>query len=213
MRKYADLQLVGEYGSSDAALRDIENLKPDAMFLDIDMPGTDGFLLRKLLMQVPVCVFITNYPEYALESYELEAFDFLLKPITAERFEKMALRLREYFQIKMQASLLSHILGSDTIFIKEGTNQVRLQLSEVLYLEAMNDYTGIYTQSRRYMVLDPISNLISKNIFRNFVRIHRSYAVHKHFVSQFNANEVMLRHGIVLPVGRKFKQSLAGLLP
>ncbi len=212
LQKHPSIQVIGEFSNAIDALNAAKHNSPDVLFLDIDMPQLNGMQLREQLMNIKACVFITNFPEYAFESFELEAFDFLLKPITLERFNKMATRLIHYFEIKNKAELLSHTLTNDTIFIKEGTNQIKLQLYDVFYLEAMKDYTGFVTNAKKYMVLESISNLTSKKLFANFIRIHRSYAVQKHFVKQYNSTEVILINNIALPVGRSFKETLKTLI-
>jgi len=211
LKEYPNFKVLGYYESPLEALANAKSLNPDVLFLDIDMPELDGLELRGQLMQIPACVFITGFPEYALEGYELEAFDFLVKPFTSARFEKMINRLEEYFLIRNKSELLSHTLGADTIFIKEGTRQIKLQLHEIIYLEAMKDYTSINTVNRRYMILESISHLIKEKEFTNFIRIHRSYAVQKHFIKQYNSMNELLANDCTLPVGRNFKETLQNL--
>ena len=110
--------------------------------------------------------------------------------------------------MRKKSDLLSHALGADTIFIKDGHNQVKLQLHDILYLEALNNYTSIVTSNRKYTVLSPISGLLKEKSFRSFVRIHRSYAVQKNFISKISADEVQVANNILLPVGRTYKESL-----
>lgn len=211
LKDYPQFKILGSYSSPIEALDTAKKLSPDVVFLDIDMPDLNGLQLREQLMQIPACVFITSFPEYALDGFELEAFDYLVKPFTSERFGKMMNRLQEYFLIRNKSELLSHTLGADTIFIKEGTRQIKLQLHEVIYLEAMKDYTSINTESKRYMVLESISHLIKEKGFANFIRIHRSYAVQKHYIKQYNSLKVMLANNCTLPVGRNFKETLQNL--
>jgi DNA-binding LytR/AlgR family response regulator len=211
LKDYPQIKVLGSYSSSAEALDACKKLAPDVLFLDIDMPELNGLQLRGQLMQIPACVFITSFPEYALDGFEVEAFDFIVKPFTSERFEKMINRLQEYFLIRNKSELLSHTLGADTIFIKEGTRQIKLQLHEVIYLEAMKDYTSINTVGKRYMVLESLSHLIKERGFANFIRIHRSYAVQKHYIKQYNSLKVTLANECILPVGRNFKETLQNL--
>ena len=116
-------------------------------------------------------------------------------------------RLKEYLTIRQKADLLNHTLGADTIFIKDGPNQVKLQLHEIIYLEALNNYTSIVTEGRKHTVLSTLSNLIKEKAFNNFIRIHRSYAVQKHFIRKISSGEVLVNN-IALPVGRTYKEAL-----
>lgn len=207
LEDYSFLEITGRYESATEALAAAKNSPPDVLFLDIDMPGMSGLQLRQQLKDIPACIFITSYPEYALESFEMAALDFLVKPFSHERFAKTMGRLNEFLTIRQKADLLNHTLGADTIFIKDGPNQVKLQLHEIIYLEALNNYTSIVTHGRKHTVLSTLSNLIKEKAFNNFIRIHRSYAVQKHFIKRISSGEVLVGN-TALPVGRSYKDSL-----
>jgi DNA-binding LytR/AlgR family response regulator len=212
LEDYSFLEIVGRFDSAAAGLAAAQKKAPDALFLDIDMPGMSGLELREQLLHIPACVFITAYPDYAVESFEMAALDFLVKPFSPGRLAKTMDRLQDYFTIRQKAELLNHTLGADTIFIKDGTKQVRLQLHEIIYFEALNNYTSIVTTSRKYAVLSTLGNLLKEEVFCNFIRIHRSFAVHKHFIEKVSQGEVLVRN-IPLPVGRNYKESLNFLKP
>jgi len=212
LEDYPYLEVTGSYHSAAAGLDAAQQKAPDALFLDIDMPGMSGLELRGRLLHIPACIFITAYPDYALESFEMAALDFLVKPFSSKRFAKTAARLQDYFTIRQKAELLNHTLGADTIFIKDGTKQVKLQLHEIIYFEALNNYTSIVTTSRKYAVLSTLGNLLKEEVFCNFIRIHRSFAVHKHFIEKVSAGEVLVAN-VPLPVGRNYKDSLNFLKP
>jgi DNA-binding LytR/AlgR family response regulator len=207
LEDYPFLEVTGRYDSAAAGLAAAQKMAPDALFLDIDMPGMNGLQLRERLLHIPACIFITSYPDYALESFEMAALDFLVKPFSPERFAKTAARLQDYFTIRQKAELLNHTLGADTIFIKDGTRQVKLQLHEIIYFEALNNYTSIVTTSRKYAVLSTLGNLLKEEAFGNFIRIHRSFAVQKHFIQTIGTGQV-LAGNVSLPVGRNYKESL-----
>jgi two-component system, LytTR family, response regulator len=218
LEPYPFIELAGSYSSAEQALGAAQARMPDAMLMDIDMPGLNGLQLRRQLMQIPACIFITSYPDYALESFDLAALDFLVKPLNHDRFAGMIHRLNEYISIRRKADMLEHALGADTVFIKDGTSQVKLQLHEIVYLEALNNYTSIVTATRKYTVLSTLSNLIREKGFSNFIRIHRSYAVQKHFIKRIGSGELMVGSktgsaevpagDICLPVGRSYKHAL-----
>ena len=212
LEDYPYLEVIGWSDSAAGGLAAAQKEPPDALFLDIDMPGMNGLELREQLLHIPACVFITSYPDYALESYEMAALDFLVKPFLPERFAKTAARLQDYFTIRRKAELLNHTLGADTIFIKDVTKQIKLQLHEIIYFEALNNYTSIVTTSRKYAVLSTLGNLLKEEAFGNFIRIHRSFAVQKHFIEKVSAGEVIAA-SVPLPVGRNYKDSLNFLKP
>ncbi|MBP6432320.1 MAG: response regulator transcription factor [Ferruginibacter sp.] len=184
-----------------------EKYSIDIAFLDIDMPTINGLDLKKRLQNIQACVFVTSHPEFALESYELNVFDYIVKPINQQRFLQCINRLQEYLELKHKAYLLDYTLGTDAVFIKEGHQQYKLPLHEIMYLEALKDYTGIVTEAKKYCVLSPISSLLQESAFKNFIRIHRSYAVQKHFIKQYNSKEVFIKN-ISLPIGRSYKNEI-----
>lgn len=211
VRRYPFLQVEQVFESAEAALAFARNSPPDVLLLDIDMPGISGLDLRKQLEQVPACIFITAHPEFALESFETTALDFLVKPLKSERFAKAMERLEHFLRIHDKAELLDYTLGEDTLFIKDGYNHIKLQLYEIIYLEALKDYTGIITRQKKYCVLSPLGNLLKEKTFQTFIRIHRSYAVQKHFIEKITPREVMVNN-ILLPIGRSYKDMLDKLL-
>lgn len=210
-RKYSFLEIVGVFASATEALVALQQMQVDVLLSDIDMPGVSGLEFRAGMMQVPVCIFITAYPDYAAESFELEAFDFLVKPIKADRFAHAMQRVQHYFEMKRKAELFEYSLGSDnTVFIKDGHQQIKLNLHDIVYLEALKDYTRIVTTTRKYSVLSSIGNLLLERAFQSFLRIHRSYAVQRHYIEKISPQEVHIG-SYTLPVGRSFKHTLINL--
>lgn len=211
LQRYPHLECIGSYMSSEKALAAMIDRQPEVLFLDVDMPGLTGLQVREQLLDIPVCIFITAFPEYAVDAFELSALDFLVKPFTSQRFEKAIQRLDEYLELRRRSDQLSHTLGADVIFIKEGYDKKKIRLDEVLYLEAYNKYTCIVTTEKKYTVLAPLNGLLTENAFRSFVRIHRSFAVQKNFVTRIGTTEVDVK-GRTLPVGRTYKDTLHDLV-
>jgi two-component system LytT family response regulator len=106
---------------------------------------------------------------------------------------------------------LDYTLGVDTLFIKDGHTHIKLQLHDIIYLEALKDYTGIVTRQKKHCVLTPLSHLLKEKTFQTFVRIHRSYAVQKHFINKITSKEILVGDTL-LPIGRNYKDSLNELL-
>ncbi|WP_018630633.1 LytR/AlgR family response regulator transcription factor [Niabella aurantiaca] len=210
VKKYPFLSVTGVYDNATAALAEIEQTRPRILLLDIDMEGTNGLELRGQLLQIEACIFITSYPDYALESFELAALDFLVKPLKADRFAASMKRLEDYLLLRKKSALLDHSLNGDTIFIKDGHEQIKIKAADILYLEALKDYTGIITRQKKYCVLASLGNLLKDPSFGSFIRVHRSYAVQKHFIDRINAQEVLIGT-IKIPIGRSYKEALQQL--
>jgi two-component system, LytTR family, response regulator len=208
LEEYSFLKLAGSFASARESLEHIRVAGvPDAIFLDVDMPEKNGLELREELRIIPACIFVTAHPQFALEGFELAALDYLVKPLREDRFETAMRRLQEYLELHHKAELLDFTLGESTLFIKDGFNKVKLQINEIVYLEALKDYTGIITKHRKYCVLSPLGTLIKEKAFQSFVRIHRSYAIHRQAVSEISSKGVRV-NDILLPIGKSYKDSV-----
>lgn len=210
VKKYPCFDITGIYGSAEETLESLAEEMPLVAFFDVDMPGISGLQLRQQLGNIPACIFISSYPHYAIDGFELAALDFISKPVRADRFEKTVQRISDFFELQQKAALLDEKLGGDAVFIKEGTEQVKISLQDIVYLEAMGDFTNIVTEGRKYCVSLSLGNLLKEKIFTGFIRIHKSYAVQQHFISRIKAGQVLIKN-VSLPVGRNFKHSLDAL--
>lgn len=210
VKRYPFLNIFGVYSSANEAFMAIGDAKIDVLFSDIDMPEMTGLQFRANMRHIPVCIFITSYPDYAAESFEVDAFDFLVKPIRAERFAMSMERVQNFFEIKQKADLFEHSLGGNTVFIKDGHEQIKVNLHEIIYLEALKDYTRIVTKTKKHSVLISIGNLLLETAFQSFVRIHRSFAVQPNFIDKYTSQLVYI-HDITLPIGRSYKDVLGNL--
>lgn len=211
-RNYPMLQILGQFSSVQAAMPVFEKNPVDVLLLDIDMPKTSGLEFRKTAMNVPACIFITSHPEHAIESFELDALDFIVKPLRPERFAQTMQRLAEFMSLKKKADLYDLSFGDDTILIKEGYEQTRVKLHDILYLEALKDYTLVVTPTKRHCVFSGIGNLLKEDAFQSFVRVHRSFAVQKQFIQKMGTQQLTLIGDVVIPIGLRYKDQLIGIL-
>lgn len=211
-KKFPNLNILGTFESAEEAFLIIEKEKIDVLFLDIDMSGLSGLDFRKKTLDIPVCIFITAHPEHAVESFELDTLDFIVKPIKLDRFSQTMSRIEEFMEIKLKAQLFEASIGGDTIYIKEGHEQTKVKLHDILYLEALKDYTLIVTNRKRHCVLSSIGTLLKENHFQSFIRIHRSFAVQKQFIQKINSQEIELKNNVLIPIGRSYKDNINILL-
>lgn len=209
LKNYAFLNVAGIYESADEALPLLTD-EIDVLLLDIDMEGTNGLEFRRKIGNQHACIFITAYPDYAVDGFELAAFDFLIKPLQKDRFAIAMERLQQYLLIQHKSNLFDFSLGGDAFFIKNGNEQVKIMLHEILYLEALKDYTRIVTTTKKFCVFCMLGKLLEQASFQSFIRIHRSYAVQKNFVRKITSTEVIL-NSISLPIGRSYKHSIEKL--
>lgn len=207
-KRFPLLNIIGVFENAESALPIIEKENIDILFLDIDMPVTSGLEFRKKAMEVPVCIYITAHPEHAVESFQLDTLDFIVKPIKLDRFTQTVSKIEEYLELRLKAKLFESSIGGDVIYIKEGYEETKIKLYDIIYLEALKDYTKIVTSSKRHCVLTSIGNLLKETHFQSFIRIHRSFAVQKQYIEKKLTNDVLLNNGAIIPIGRSYKENL-----
>jgi len=195
------------------ALKALEILKKteiDLMFLDISMPAINGIDFLKMLRNPPKVIITTAFREYALDGYDLDIVDYLLKPITFDRFFKSIERyLRNSDQQVQQA--LSQPNEPTSIYIKSGYRNVKINIDDILYMESLKDYVKICTLTgditTKYRISDMEDNLPDKN----FLRIHRSFIINFKHITAFTASDVEIGK-IELPIGESYKEQVLRML-
>ena len=194
--KIDDLKLSGKAENAMQAYKILQNQTVDLMFLDIQMPHLTGIDFLKSLPQKPKTIFTTAYRDFAIEGFELEAVDYLLKPITFERFFKAVERiLRNTTDDK-----------EDFILIKTEGMQHKISLSEIVYFESQgNDIKIVLISQESFISKHKITDLEKTLSGRGFVRIHRSFIINSAFVTAFSHNEIVISSHHI-PVGRSYKQ-------
>lgn len=207
-KKFSLLNIAGVFDSAEKALSFLDNNTIDVIFLDIEMPGTSGIELRKKALEIPVCVFISSHTESAAETFELQTLDFIVKPFKFPRFEETVKRIEEFMEVRLKASLFEASIGGDVVYVKTGYNQIKVKLHEILYLEALKNYTILVTEEKRHCVLSNLGEILQEEKFQSFVRIHRSFAVQKQFVQKIKSQEIELIGGKTVPIGRSYKDNI-----
>lgn len=208
--KVPGLRLMAALPSPLAALEFLKENEPDILFLDVQMPEITGIDLLKILEKKPVVVLTTAYSEYAIEGYELDVTDYLLKPITFERFLKCVEKIKRK---QAPVSAIDHTsslrdtppaTSSDYLFVKDGTKSVRINLSEVRYIESLKDYVRIHVTDKRITTLQSMKKLMSLLPAQDFVRVHHSYIIAMPWVEEVYRDEVLV-DGTMLPVSDTYR--------
>lgn len=212
VKKIDEFELVGVFENAELAQNFIQKNQVEVAFLDIELPGMSGVELRKIIQKVPACVFISSHFEFAAETFLLEdTIDFIVKPYNFERFKLAVNRILEYFELRTKAQLYEKIIGCDMLTIKSGHEITKVKIHEIIYLEALKNYTLIYTSNNKFSILKGFTETLQEDVFQNFIRIHRSFAVCKERILSKSAREVVLENGIKVPIGRSFKNFITGL--
>ncbi len=178
----------------------------DLLFLDIQMPEITGLSLLKIMKKKPLVVLTTAYSEYALESYELDVVDYLLKPITFDRFlqaiDKVNSRLNS--SAAQPEKIISNI--SPFIFIKDGTKLVKVRWEDILYIEGLKDYVTIHTKQQKVVSLQRLKSLEEQLPSDQFIRIHNSFIVALSAIDTIYKNEIHIGSA-TLPISDSYKKS------
>ncbi|KAA3604163.1 MAG: response regulator [Calditrichaeota bacterium] len=167
----SQIEIIDECQNGVEAVKKINLLNPDLVFLDIQMPGKDGFEVLEDITNLPKIIFTTAYDEFAVKAFEKNALDYLLKPFDEERFCKAVERIVKVFEIKPSGRV------KDKIFIRSGSSLKFLKVSEILYLEAENDYTKVVTENDEFLLSKNLSQAESNLPKQNFLRVHRSFVI------------------------------------
>ncbi len=195
----SELYLVQECADALEAMAAIEKQKVDLIFLDINMPKLTGLQLKKHLdVSIPT-IFTTAYSEYAVEAFEVEAFDYLIKPISFERFLSSINRVKKHINKGGPKELL-------TLTIKENKRLYKIDLSDVLYLQAYGDYVRVYAQDKTYLTKEKLS-VIEGKLSNQFIRIHRSYIINVSHLDYIEGNHAMINN-TQLPISASYKNKL-----
>lgn len=196
--------VAGTRNNALEALEFLKNNPVDLLFLDIEMPRINGLQLLSVIKNKPEVVLTTAYRNYAVESYEYEVLDYLLKPISFERFLKA---IDKFHRRKAEIDQGTH----ETLQIKVDKQYLQIKLSELIYVEGASDYVKIHTVHKTFITYDKLSNLEIRLKPKGFVRIHKSYLVALEKIDRYSWQEVVLG-SIQLPVGRRFKDDLMAKL-
>ncbi|REC56009.1 DNA-binding response regulator [Chryseobacterium piscium] len=194
------LDLVFSTENPIEALEFIQKNDADLVFLDIQMPELTGINFMKIVGDKMKYILTTAYSEYALEGYEHNVVDYLLKPISFDRFSKSVMKAQERFPIA-EASEAGHF------FVKSSGHQHRINFDEILYVESIKDYVNIKTETQEYIVLDTLKSL-ENQLPANFTRIHKSFILNLNKVKSLNSKKVILISEHEISVGEMYKSNL-----
>ena len=179
------------------------------VFLDIQMPKMNGIEFLKIMQKPPMVVITTAYPSYALEGFQLNVLDYLLKPITFERFFKAASKARDYHRLLTKPASEKNMIppDDDYFFIKCGNKYEKIPFEDILYAEGMQNYINIYTTKGKFMTILSLKNLEENLDQRAFIRVHKSYIVAIGKIDSIEGNEIFIRDQCI-PISRNYRQQV-----
>jgi len=225
LAKYDNIRIVAECSNGFEALKEINELKPEIIFLDIQMPKISGFEMLELLEDPPIIIFTTAFDNYAIKAFEVSAVDYLLKPFSEERFDDalkkaMSLLKNKENSIKKLESLARTLNDRkeflDRIVVKQNQKITIIPVDEIKYIEAQDDYVMLYTGKGNFLK-EKTMKFYEENLDpKNFIRIHRSYIVKISNIKQIDLLEkdsykIILTDGTHLPVSKSGYQKIKEL--
>ena len=207
VRKVPYLNLVEACSSPLAAIEVLRKNTIDVLFLDIQMPEITGITLLKTLQKKPLVILTTAYSEYAMESYELDVLDYLLKPITFERFLRAVDKANQRLSIP-QAGQPEKTAPEEApqpfVFVKDGTKLVKIRFDDILYVEGLKDYVTIHTRQQKIVTLQRLKSLEEQLPSNKFIRIHHSFIVAFDAIDSIHKGEVQVGNAF-LPISDSYK--------
>ena len=215
LAKIPQIELIAKCDNAFEANHVLSAQDVDLMFLDINMPQLTGTEFLKGLTDPPVTIFTTAYPNYALEGFELNALDYLVKPISSERFLTACNRAIEQAELKQKAKageVVEEKSGADFFFVKADKKLVRVNLVDIVYIEGLKDYVIIRMPDDRVITLQTMKSLDERLPNKDFQRIHRSYIVNMNRIEALHGNMVEVKEKgktTSLPVGKSYREVLA----
>jgi DNA-binding LytR/AlgR family response regulator len=209
IRQVPFLELQAGFNNSMEALQYLQQHDIDLVFLDIQMPGLTGLQFIKSLTRKPMFILVTAYEKFALEGYSLDVVDYLLKPVSMDRFVKACNKAMELHRLKLSGTQAAAPVEQPYFFVPADYKMVKLEWADVLYIEGLKDYLKIHLRSQKSPLVTRMSMKAMEEQFpqADFLRIHKSYIVSKKAITAVKKNSVFI-DSLELPVGDLYKQDV-----
>jgi DNA-binding LytR/AlgR family response regulator len=210
IKRMDDIHAVALFTNAGDALRYMLDHPADILLLDIEMPEMTGIEFLKKLPDPPLTIFTTAYRNYAFEGYEMGVVDFLLKPISFDRFSLAIAKISEFLTLKAQHINIEDMHtgdNTDFVFVKSGVQRIKLQFNDVTHIQGLKDYAIIYTHSEKIILKGSVKAMPDIFPQGRFVRVHKSFIVSIDKIKRLERNCIIL-NGHQIPIGRNFKDNL-----
>jgi len=189
LENHKNIEILDECGSADEAITKIEELKPDLIFLDIQMPGKNGFDVLEEIIYTPEVIFVTAYDEFALKAFEVSALDYILKPVEEDRFDESLKKVIQKINNKRQeggdSNLPSEQLGeNDQVFVKDGDKCWFIELGKIRLFESEGNYVRVYFDNNKPLILKSLNNLDKKLSDKLFFRANRKHIINLKWIDK-----------------------------
>jgi DNA-binding LytR/AlgR family response regulator len=199
------LQSVGVGNNPIELTKLLDQHEVDLIFLDIQMPIINGIEFLRMTANSPLIIITTAYPSYALESYQLDVLDYLVKPITFNRFFKAVSKAKDYHQLLTRSAISENKNEPDYFFIKCDYKYERIYFAEILFIQSMQNYITIFTAKGKYTTLLTLKNIEEKLNSNSFIRVHKSYIVSISKIESIENSEIIIQSHRI-PLSRNYHE-------
>lgn len=196
-----DLNLLKVFASAIEALDYLNHNEVDLIFLDIHLPKLSGIEFIKSLTKPPLIILTTAFSEYALDGYDLNVVDYLLKPFSFPRFCQAIAKVKARLKPDIPLEL------DEDIFIKSGYDYLKIKIRDILYIKSDSDYTELITARSKYVATESLKYWLNKFENLPFAQVHKSYIVHITHITKVSGNTIYFENGAQIPIGRAYKDS------
>lgn len=203
---FSDFEIIGTFNNALEALEFINNNGVDAVFLDINMPMMTGFELISLIENKTRVIITSAFREFAVESYDLDVLDYLLKPIPLPRFVKCINKITAEFNLKNNIKIENQRIDSH-IFIKVDKKMIKINIDEILFIEGMKEYVKVITVDKTYITHKSLTSLSDELPADRFIRIHKSYTIAIDKVKSIEGNRIQIQ-SYTIPIGRNYSKEV-----
>lgn len=197
------LQLCGTFSDALQGMQSLKSEEIDLMFLDIHLPKISGIDFLKALKNPPEVILTTAFSDYAIESYELNVVDYLLKPFSFQRFVKAVSKIQPK-QIEANSSKET-INKAEEIFVKSGYEHIKIKVSDIQFIRSDTDYTELNTTEKKYLSNEALKHWVKT--IDQFVQVHKSFIINPEYIDKVSGNQIHLKSGTVIPIGRAYKEA------
>lgn len=206
------LQLVAACDSVMDAMKIMQKESVDLIFLDIQMPGLTGLQFIESMTEKPMIILITAYKQYALEGYNLDVLDYLVKPVSLDRFIKACNKANQLFELRLGRKNGTSSARPEYIFVNADYKLIKITLTDIIYIEGLKDYIKIHLKSAQHPVVTrmPIKTIEEQLPPEQFIRIHKSYIVSVSFITAIRKSSVFI-DSLELPLGDTYRDAVSAL--
>jgi len=217
IQQIGGMEIVAKCHNPLDAIGILKKYEVDLVFLDIEMPNLSGIDLVSVMEKMPQFIFTTAYPQYALEGFNLNATDYMVKPIAFQRFLKGVSRAREKYELEHKSfpnlptnNIIPSKIGNNFIFVKSEYENIKINVETIKYIEGLKDYIKIYTvdSKKAILTLSSFKSILDKLPSHEFIRVHRSYIVNTKYIKALQKTKLVLVDNIRIPIGETYKEEV-----